>query len=1298
LPSKRIVEPEDVSKMARNAARSFWSQVCALAQAARGCLRLRPLFVAFALAVLPQLALAEGAQQLEPVKGEASFSNGGGFARLVFKFAQDVATDVTSAGSIVVIHFERPVAITADRLAESVPDYVSGVRVDPDGTAIRMSLAQRVRINTMQAGERTFVDLLPDSWTGAPPPLPIEVVRELAERARAAERALRQQRAEAAAKKRPPIRVRALVQPTFVRFVFEMPDGVGASSIFNDQKLTLSFNTLLTFDLADAKIAAPPNIASINQKIEGDATLVEINMIGDVDVHSFREDKNYNIDVAFQQADKAKQQLLPTAEAAPASSAEKPKKQAKPEQHSEEIKPPTSETIAREMKSDVKPAEAKSSETKSSETKPVPAAPMAATEAPKSEPAPAPSEVPKPQGSAAAQPHAEEAAKPADMAAQQAKIEAPKQETAASAPVTEASKMAEVPKEATKEAAKESPREAETSKKMTSAAAPAAVKPEAEAKPEAKSTEQPVKVDAWRDSDGLRLTFSFPSATPAASFRRGDTVWLIFDSKRPLDLEPIRAKGGAIIGEVSRMVLDKGQAIRIRLNRPQMHSLTTDERSAGASWTLVFADKVQAPPLPLTVVRNITDPALANVAITLPNPGLLHRFIDPDAGDTLLVVTAAPPVRGFIKRQDFVDFSLLDSAHGVAVRPNSDEVAVEVAGTKVIVGKPGGLTLSSVDAAAERAPLAVRPLFDIAEWQKNQAEKFVPRLDGLIRALAQAEPDQRPQARLDLARFYMARGMYYEAKGVTEAALADPNPKKDESITLMVHAVASILIDRPEQGLKDLASPAIGSNYDSQMWQALALERQQKWAEAREKFKNVEFAIASLPLDLQRVVTMDAMRASLEVKDYAGAAKRRAELDVIGVPQEMLPAVSVLRGRVDEALGHDRDALDEYKLAATSDDRKAAAESKLLEIALEQKRDEIKPEDKLRELELLSMVWRGDKIEVKTLQMLSQIYNDTGRYMESLQAAHTATKLEPNSASSREAQDRAQNLFAQIFLSDKGDNLPPIDALAMFYEFRELTPIGRRGDEMIRRLADRLVAVDLLDQAAELLQYQVDHRLEGSARAQVAAKLAMVYLANRKPDLAITALRSTRIADLSGELRQQRLLLEGRAQSDIGRHDLAIDIVSNLSGREAIRLRSDIYWAARRWREASEQIELYYGDRFRDFKPLNPAEKSDIIRAVIGYALADDAIGMARFRDKYAPLMSGESDKLAFDAASKPNAANSGDFAAIAKMAASVDTLDGFLREMKARFPDAASRPIASDPEPTGSLPPIPASMRRAGG
>jgi predicted negative regulator of RcsB-dependent stress response len=673
----------------------------------------------------------------------------------------------------------------------------------------------------------------------------------------------------------------------------------------------------------------------------------------------------------------------------------------------------------------------------------------------------------------------------------------------------------------------------------------------------------------------------------------------------------------------------------------------------------------------------------------------MHRLVDPDAGDTLLVVTAPPPTRGLIKRQDFVELSLLESVHGVVVHPNSDDINAEVGADKVMLGRPGGLTLSSADVAAERATAAVRPLFDANEWRKNREEKFLPRLDALIEAAAAAAPGQKTQARLELANFYMSRRMYQEARGVTNLILSETNQGSEEAGVLMVHAVASILIGHPERALKDLASPAIGNGYDSQLWKGFAFARQEKWADAREKFKNAEFSIAALPPELQRIVTADAMRASLEVKDYAGASRRRSELEVIGIPNEMKPEIAVLRGRLAEALGHEKDALDAYRYAAQSRDRQASAEARLLEALLRHRRGELDQAELLRELETLSVTWRGDAVELRALNKMAQIYADTARYADSLGAAKTATKLQPNSELSRQGQDAASALFAEIYLGSKGDDMKAVDALAMFYEFRELTPIGRRGDEMIRRLADRLATVDLLDQAAELLQYQVDKRLEGAARAQVAARLAMVYLTNRKPDRAIAALRLTRIADLSGELRQQRLLLESRAQSDIGRHDLALDIISNITGREAIRLRSDIYWASRQWREASEHIELYYADRWRDFRPLNAAEKSDVIRAVVGYALAGDAIGLARFREKYAPLMTGEADRFAFDTASKPAASNSTEFALIAKMAASVDTLDGFIREMKIRFPDATARaplsPEMSGAEPvhTGALPAI---------
>jgi len=1226
--------------MARTAAAGFWSRV----RASSRTVRRWPGGPSWLAAVLILIAsTASGICETDPVKGEATFSVAGGYARLVLKLADDVDSEVTTAGNILVIRFKHPVDIPVETIADAVPDYVASARRDPDGSAIRLSLARRVTINTMSAGERIFVDLLPDNWAGPPPSLPQDVIRELADRARAAERALRLQRATAEATKRPPIRVRASVQPTFVRFVFEMPDGVSVSSVLNDQKLTLFFNAVLNFDLADAKVAAPANIASINQKIIGESSAVEVALIGDVDVHSFREDKNYIIDVAFQPTEKPSA-LGPTADAlraaAPALVAAAP---AAPIAAAPAVAAPVAAAPA--PFASEKPVEKTPPPKQSSEMAPA---------------------TPAKEASVAVKPEIQ----PAAMAKTPTAPDAPGAVDPASTmpPPTSATAPSEMPK-----------------------ASPAAAAPAAKAMP----GESAASVRAVRDSEGLHVTFSFATATPAALFRRADAVWLVFDTTKPIDIAPFKSNGGAIIAEVKLLPLEQGQAIRIRLNRPQMPSLVGDEQGGNAHWTLTFSDTMQTPTQPLTATRNITDPALANVTVALSKPGRLHRLIDPDAGDTLLVITAPPPVRGFIKRQDFVEMSLLESIHGVAIRPNSDTITAEIAADKITIGKPGGLTLSSVHAASERAPTAARAIFDVDDWQKSQQGNFNAAEDALVEAAAALETDQRTPARIDLARFYMARGFYPEAKGVLDLELADAKPETVDPAALIVHSVASTLMGRPGQGLKDLANPAIGNNYDAELWKALAYARQGKWAEAREKFKNVEFAITSLPIDLQRIVISDAMRASLEVKDYSGADKRSSDLDVIGVPPELKPAISVMRGRLAEALGHDQDALSQYKIAIDSSDRQAATEGKLCEIALRQRRDEISQADALRDLETLEVLWRGDALEVRALEMMARIYSDTGRYNEALAAYRTATRLDPNSEMSRQGQDEASALFAQIFLGSKGEDLPPVDALGMFYEFRELTPIGRRGDEMIRRLADRLVAVDLLDQASELLQYQVDHRLEGAARAQVAARLAMVYLTNRKPDRAIAALRTTRIADLSGELRQQRLLLEARAQSDVGRHDLALDIISNINGREAIRLRSDIYWASRRWREASEQIELYYADRWRDFKPLNPAEKGDIIRAVVGYALAEDGIGLARFREKYAPLMSGDADRAAFETASKPTATASAEFAQIAKMAASVDTLDGFLREMKTRFPDATAKATLppdiqkADPFPTGSLPRI---------
>src|SRR5882672_801068 len=359
--------------MGRRAAAGIGSRGRALAWTARRCLDLASSLSVFLVAA--GLALASPCRAEDPVKGEATFSSAGGYARLTLKLAEDVESEVTTAGSVIVIRFKRPVDILVDKLPDLVPDYVGAARRDPDGSAIRLSLQRRVSVNTMTAGERIFVDFLPDSWTGPPPSLPADVIRELAARARAAERALRAQLAVAAAKKKAPVRVRASVQPTFVRFVFEMPDGVNVSSVLNDQKLTLQFNSVLNFDLADAKVAAPPNIASITQRTDGDSSAVDIVLVGEVDVHSFREEKNYVIDVAFQQVEKpaaAEQAPGPAAAHAPASAKSgvaaqiaaaqavahgKPLNDSIPPEQPVQLPPVTSEAIAEQAKIEIKPGE-----------------------------------------------------------------------------------------------------------------------------------------------------------------------------------------------------------------------------------------------------------------------------------------------------------------------------------------------------------------------------------------------------------------------------------------------------------------------------------------------------------------------------------------------------------------------------------------------------------------------------------------------------------------------------------------------------------------------------------------------------------------------------------------------------------------------------------------------------------------------------------------------------------------------------------------------------------------------------
>jgi len=1210
-------------------------------------LRILAVFVVLEALLLIALALIFPLRaDAAPAKAEVSVSTSAGFGRLVFRFAEETETDIRLTNGILIITFKRPVEISVDRITIGAPDYVNAARRDPDGTAVRMALARKVTVNSMVAGERLFVDLLPDGWVGLPPGLPQEVVDELARRARDAEKNERRRLQLAQQVQQPPIRLRVGTQPTFTRYVFELPELVPVTTDRVKDKLTLLFDAPLRFDLADAQAALPPTIAAIEAR-QGDGTVsVRFDLNEGLEVRTFREDNNFIVDVL---AVEAKERPVDLAAAAPdtraaltppASAAGPPPGQAAPRVGPGTAKEPGGTPRA------------------------APAGPTAQGER---------------NGGAAAQtvvPPTEVAPGPSKVAGEDA--------TAPPAlPLATASEAAErlPPQPAALPAgavASKGPGDVAAEDGGTPPAPPSRRVVGEDAPRAPADAGAPVVVEVRRVGDALRLTFPFAAPTPAAVFRRADAVWLVFSASAPIDVSKLVTQAIGSVRSATVTRTREGQAVRIKVDRPKLTSVEAD----GPIWTVSIGDLVLEPTRPLAVYPMAAGLRRVSAVIPFETPHQLHRVSDPEVGDKLFVVTALGPPRGFLKARNFVEFHALASTHGIALQPVADDLNVALAPDKIVIERPPGLTLSSTSGklaqldtsdATRRGAGHEAFVFDTQVWGFDRQTNFLARQAELIRAAAAAPDIERSARRLELARFYLSRDMHVEAKAVLDVLLSEDRHKSDEAAALVLRAVAEIMMGRSADGLKDLSSPGVGDKFDASAWRALAYARQGKWVEAREGFRNLEAATAAMPIELQRVMFKEAVRTAIEVRDLAEAANLLDQLDMLGVPTELAPPVQVLKGRLAEALGRVADALVAYRSAADSRDRPAAAQGRLRAIVLGGALGQLNRGDAVNDLEGLSLTWRGDETEAETLHLLGRFYLEDRRYRDAFQVMRTALTVYPGSEVARRIQEDAAAAFDALFLDGAGDAMAPVEALSLFYDFRELTPVGRRGDEMIRRLADRLVSVDLLDQAAALLQHQVDHRLQGAARAQIAVRLAVIYLTGRKPERAIQALRATRTADLPNEVRGQRLLLEARALSDTGRHDLALELISNMEGREVERLRADVLWAARRWREAGERIEKLYGERWRDFAPLGEAERADILRAGLAYSLGEDALGLDRFRQKYAAKMGEGPDRRAFEVATSRAAVDSAEFAEIARKVSAVDTLESFLRDVRARFPQAGA-------------------------
>ncbi|MFT3811622.1 MAG: hypothetical protein QM698_17045 [Micropepsaceae bacterium] len=1004
---------------------------------------------------------------------------------------------------------------------------------------------------------------------------------------------------------RPPadVRLKIAVRQDRTRLSFDWGEDVNYKVGVSDGLVKVSFAREGKIDVSRLNKVPPAFVKGATSSAGDDETLLEIRIDPDSKIDHFRDKTSIVFDVMAPGNDKdAEPQVVVPEEMLPPAPAAKPKEvaEAKPEAAHEDSKPAEQPALRPGSDGAAVTAEAEA-EDEAPAPKPTPE--------PASEPAPTPAAEPS-----HAEEHAEEPAAEDHAAAEPAHDETP------AASHGETAHAAEPPAEA-----------------------------------------PPFKATRLRDE--IVLTLPAVTTAPAAMFRRGDRIVIAVKGAGAIDTAALLKGNKELILAADVSGREGVTILSLRTARP----LSVTAGSAGGGWTATISADPQEPPSPVALLRDARTVGPAKVRATLERAGAVIAMDDPQSGEPLFVVLASGEPQAVIGARTYVDFAADATAQGLVIRPFIDDLTVTPGAHDVVIAAPAGLTLSAgtvSDYAPDREAVGDerRPAaMDFAAWSGKAG--FLAERSRLIGAIG--DKDVGVEAgRLALARFYLAYDLGPEALGVLQMIVAEDEAITSDPAFRALRAAALIQMQRYAEAEADLASSSLDDDPAAQLWRGLAAAGLEKWGMARDLVERGEPALADFRTDWQARFRLAGARGAIETNAIDIADRLLNGLPRDGIARPLLIEGELLRAVLAERLKRDGEALRLYAEVRDSGYRPLAVRAALAEISLKARIGAMKAPEAIAALDKLRWQWRGDSVELGLLHRLGNLQIESGDYRNGLQTLRAAVLGFPRADEARRIQNEMAVVFEDLFLRGKADNLPPVQALGLYYDFKELTPIGTMGDEMVRRLSDRLIAVDLLEQAAELLQHQVDRRLDGVAKAQISAKLAAVYLMDRKPEKALATLRASSQTRLPEDLAAQRRLLTARALSDLKQYDAALDAFEQDDTPEAMRLRADVYWAASRWPEAAAAIEPLIEGRHKDTTPLDGQNRYDILRAAIAYTMADDPAGLKRLRDRFVTLMADTPEAAAFEVVTRAADPGAVAFRDMAKAIAGVDTLDAFLQSL----------------------------------
>lgn len=810
------------------------------------------------------------------------------------------------------------------------------------------------------------------------------------------------------------------------------------------------------------------------------------------------------------------------------------------------------------------------------------------------------------------------------------------------------------------------------------------------------------QVQLVEEANVTRVTVTWPSPARAAAFRRGEAIWLLFDATGRVNMANIPRAGR----RHQDIEIVQGEGI-IGLRIAAQPDVQISASAQDASWTFTLGPRADAGSA-ATLSRQVTPDGRGRLAAAFGRDGVVRWIRDPEVGDRIGVALIGGPARGIDARRATVEAAVLPAAHGAVVETRADGVTAVFDHGSLVVSRDEGLIASGAE--AERAGALSAALLESSMLEAGEPERAPQpgmtlaqvrdQIDELTRRAAnEGVGEGAPAAaRLELARFLLQNDFAAEALGalrivaINQGELAELDPDYR-----LMRGAANVMMGRSNAAMADLTSSSLSSNPSAALWRGYAASLRGEWADARRELERGIGALEEHPPAWRARFQLALARAAFELNDHAAAeAAARAAMGQAPEAAMRLQA-RLIEARVMGARGQTEQALGILDQLARARDEETAVEASVEAIRLRRQAGIMRAVDAVEPLEALRFRWRGDATELTVVSMLGEAYSELGRWRDALATMRIAADRFPGDPAARQLRADMSNLFERLFLDGEADRLEPIQALGLFYEFSDLTPVGPNGDRIVRLLAGRLVHVDLLEQAAQLLQYQVDERLMGLSKAQVGADLAAIYLMDRKPDQALVTLAGSRAPNMPAELLGDRRILEARALLDLGRLDGAVELIERDRSEDAQRVRAEAAWRARDWERAAVELRTLLGMRNRA-QPLDETGRHAVLRTAVALTLANNNDGVRALYREYAGDMANTPEADSFEVVAAGVHAEGSAIRDVARAVARTDLLDRFMQRLRTQMTReatqnaAAGAPAASAPNQPTAPPPAQAA------